>query len=57
MTTKQLTKEIKKAQDKLSKGNFKSGQESELHLRVDTLRNIESQLSRLEDQLDTLNNR
>lgn len=57
MTTKQLTKEIKKAQDKLSKGNFKSGQESELHLRVDTLRNIESQLSRLEDQLDILNNR
>jgi hypothetical protein len=57
MTTKQLTNEIKKAQDRLSKRNLKSGEASELHLRIDTLRVIKSQLEKLEIQLDSLNNR
>ncbi len=57
MTTKQLTNEIKKAQDRLSKRNLKSGEASELHLRIDTIRVIKSQLEKLEIQLDNLNNR
>lgn len=57
MTTKQLTNDINKSRARLSKGNFKSGQESELHLRVDTLRRLRNGLEKLEAELKSLNDR
>ena len=57
MTTTQLTNDISKTRKRLSKGNFKSGQESELHLRVDTLCRLRKGLEKLEAELDSLNNR
>lgn len=57
MTTKQLTNDINKTRTRLSKGNFKSGQESELHLRVDTLCRLRNGLEKLEAELKSLNDR
>ena len=57
MTTTQLTNDINKTRKRISKGNFKSGEESELHLRVDTLRRLRNGLEKLETELDSLNNR
>ena len=57
MTTTQLTNDINKTRKRISKGNFKSGQESELHLRVDTLCRLRNGLEKLETELESLNNR
>lgn len=57
MTTTQLTNDINKTRKRISKGNFKSGQESELHLRIDTLRRLRNGLEKLEAELNSLNNR
>jgi len=57
MTTTQLTNDINKTRKKISKGNLKFGEESELHLRVDTLCRIRKGLERLESELKNLNNR
>ena len=57
MTTKKLTSEMKKCNDKLKKRNFKSGEESELHLRLDTLRRLRTGLQRLETEFELLNKR
>ena len=57
MTTTQLTNDINKTRKRLSKGNLKSGEESELHLRVDTLCRLRKGLERLENELKDLNNR
>ena len=56
MTTLKLTKEIEKLRNKISKRNFKSCEESNLHMRLDGLRKIRTGLERLEKQLYYLNN-
>tara|TARA_R110002051_G_scaffold23868_1_gene59766 strand:- start:149 stop:322 length:174 start_codon:yes stop_codon:yes gene_type:complete len=56
MTTNSLTKNIEKLRTKISKGNFKSGEESKLHMKLDGLRRIRNGLERLEKELENLNN-
>jgi len=56
MTISNLENRIKKVNAKISKRNFKSGEESKLHFLKDNLNRILNGLQRLEEDLEnTLN--
>ena len=56
MTIKSLENKITNTKNKINKGNFKSGEESDLYMKLDGLRVIRNGLERLERKLETLNN-
>ena len=51
MTVKNLENRIKKIKNKISKGNFKSGEESKLNFLKDNLNRILNGLKKLELEL------